>query len=60
MTSRVETFHELFELILYYYEYRDRPVEDGFDFFGEVKKCCHKLDLDYDELVQKFELKQIF
>ncbi|MEQ6390638.1 hypothetical protein RZN22_15175 [Bacillaceae bacterium S4-13-58] len=60
MTNRVDTFHELFELILYFYEYRDRPVEDGYDFFGEVKKCCEKLDLDFNEVVEKFELKQPF
>lgn len=53
---KIEAFTKLHELILFYSEYRDRPVEKDFDFFAEVKACCEVLDLDYGELKKEFQL----
>ena len=53
---RVEAFSKLHSLIVFYSEYRDRPVEEGFDFFQEVKNCCEILDLDYEDLKNEFQL----
>jgi hypothetical protein len=54
--GRVKDFSELFELLNYYFERRDQPVREGFDFFAEVELLCNKLDLDYEEFKKEFLL----
>ena len=56
--ERVKAFAELYHLITYYYEYRDMPVKEDFDFFAEVKKNCDLLDLDFDAFVKEFKLNK--
>ncbi|MGM8366233.1 hypothetical protein ACLIBG_12255 [Virgibacillus sp. W0181] len=57
--ERVKAFAELYELLTFYYENRDQPVERGFDFFGEVETLCQKLDLDFEELKKEFNLTNL-
>lgn len=52
--EKVKAFKELHDLLLFYAENRDQPVEQGFDFFKEVKDLCDKLDLDYETFKQEF------
>lgn len=56
--EKVKIFSELYELINYYYEYRDQPVDQHFNYFNKVEKCCHLLDLDYKEFLKEFKLKE--
>ncbi|MFB4167366.1 hypothetical protein [Virgibacillus sp. JSM 102003] len=53
---KVEAFSELHNLLIYYSEYRDQPVEEGFDFFKEVKTYCEILEIDFEEFKKEFEL----
>lgn len=50
---------ELFDLINMYYEERDLPTEDN-DYFTKLEHYCKVLDLDFNEVKQKFELNNIF
>jgi hypothetical protein len=54
--EKVKVFSELYELVNYYYENRDRPVDQNFNFFGKVEKCCGELDLDVNEFKKEFKL----
>lgn len=54
--EKLKAFTKLHGLILFYSEYRDRPVEKDYDFFGEVKNCCEILDLDYEAIKKEFQL----
>ncbi|WP_158591827.1 hypothetical protein [Oceanobacillus halophilus] len=56
--EKVKVFAELYELINYYYEYRDQPVKGDFDFFAELEKRCADLDLDYETVVKEFKFKK--
>ncbi|WP_283152605.1 MULTISPECIES: hypothetical protein [Bacillales] len=58
--TKVEDFKELFDLIIYYSENRDRPVDKGFNFFEHVEFHCNNLGLDYEEFKKTFDLKQLF
>ncbi|MGP4105970.1 hypothetical protein [Virgibacillus sp. L01] len=53
---KVEAFSELHSLLIYYSEYRDQPVEEGFDFFKEVEVYCKVLEIDFEEFKEEFEL----
>ncbi|WP_174727374.1 hypothetical protein [Mesobacillus harenae] len=55
-SSKVKAVSELFELVLYYYDNRDQPVNENFDFFTKVENCCIKLDLDFEEFKKEFNL----
>ncbi|WP_077623329.1 hypothetical protein [Sediminibacillus massiliensis] len=57
--TRVQAFQELFNLVVYYSENRDQPVDPDFDFFENVKYYCEQLDLDYEEFKSTFELEQL-
>lgn len=54
--DKVQAFSELYSLLIFYSENRDQPVEDGFDFFKEVKTLCEKLEMDYEEFKKEFSL----
>lgn len=54
--ERVKSFAKLYGLLSFYYENRDQPVEENFDFFKEVEVLCEKLDLDFEEFKQEFNL----
>ncbi|MGY4688584.1 hypothetical protein [Salibacterium sp. K-3] len=56
--TKAQAFKELYELLLYYSENRDKPVDGDFDFFGNVKRYCGIIGIDYDEFVEEFDLKQ--
>jgi len=56
--EKVKIFAELYELITYYYEFRDQPVDKNFNYFEKVEKCCTLLDLDFNELKKEFKLKE--
>lgn len=56
--TKVQAFEELFQLIIFYSEHRDLPVDEDFDFFEEVKKYCKILDLDYKAFKDTFHLKE--
>jgi hypothetical protein len=55
--ERVKRISELFELVQYYYEYRDQPMAESFNFEAKVQTCCHALDLDFTEFVKEFKLQ---
>lgn len=50
---------ELYELIDFYYENRDLPVEPGFNFFEQVEEKCNALDVDYETVIKEFHLKPL-
>ena len=54
--ENVKAFSELYGLITFYYENRDQPVEEGFDFFAEVERLCSKLNMDFEEFKKEFKL----
>lgn len=56
-SEKVKTIAKLYELVNYYYEYRDQPVKEDFNFFTEVEKCCRTLDIDFVEFNKEFKLK---
>lgn len=55
--EKVKAFKELHGLLLYYAEYRDQPVEQGFNFLKEVETLCEKLDLDYETFKDEFNFQ---
>lgn len=57
--TKVEVFQELYQLIDYYSEHRDHPADPDFDFFKNVKYYCDQLDLNYQEFIRTFGLKQL-
>lgn len=54
--DKVKKVAELFELVQYYYEYRDQPVNENMNFFAEVEDCCQVLGLDFEEFKREFKL----
>jgi len=50
---------ELYDLLDFFYENRDLPVNADFDFYKQVKKKCEILDVDYDTVIKEFKLKSI-
>ncbi|MDQ0412312.1 hypothetical protein [Mesobacillus stamsii] len=54
--DKVKKVAELFDLVQYYYEYRDQPMKENMNFFAEVEDCCRVLDLDFEELKREFKL----
>lgn len=54
--ERVTAFSELYDLLAFYYENRDQPVEGGFDFYKKIKILCIKLDLDFEFFKETFKL----
>lgn len=56
--EKVKRISELFELVQYYYEYRDQPTEESFNFAARVMDCCNALDLDYEEFTKEFKLQK--
>ncbi|WP_026699734.1 hypothetical protein [Salibacterium aidingense] len=58
--TKVQAFKELYELLLYYSENRDKPVSEDFDFFGNVQKYCNIIGIDYEEFLEEFHLKNEF
>lgn len=58
-TEKVKAFAELYGLINYYYENRDLPVDQNFDFYKEIEKLCEALDLDYNAFIQEFRLSTL-
>jgi len=54
--EKVEAFKKVHVLLICYSENRDQPVEEGFDFLGEVQDLCHKLSLDYESFKKEFNL----
>ena len=54
--DKVKVFSELYELVNYFYEYRDQPVKEDFNFFEKAEKCCELLDLDFNEFKKEFKI----
>ncbi|MEY8560793.1 hypothetical protein AALF85_08815 [Jeotgalicoccus halotolerans] len=50
---------ELYGLIDFYYENRDMPVPDDFDFFDKIKECCEVLEVNNEEIIKEFKLQKI-
>ena len=55
--EKVKVFAKLYELVNFYYENRDQPVDNDFNFFEKVKIYCDKLDLDIEEFKNEFKIK---
>ena len=55
--NKEEALVELYNLIDFYYENTDLPVEKDFDFFGEIKECCEILEVDSATVINKFKLQ---
>ncbi|MCM3439836.1 hypothetical protein AB3Z07_22600 [Metabacillus halosaccharovorans] len=56
--KNLEAFIHLYELIIYYSENRDMPVNQDFDFFSEIEKYCKVLNINHKELEKEFGLKK--
>lgn len=56
--EKVKVFAKLYGLLSFYYENRDQPVEQDFDFFKEVEGLCNKLELDFETFKQEFNLSK--
>lgn len=54
--EKVKQLAELFDLVQYYYEYRDQPLEESGDFQMKLKNCCTALQIDLDEFKKEFKL----
>lgn len=50
---------ELYDLLDFFYENRDLPVDSDFDFYTQVKEKCDVLEVDYDTVVKEFNLKSL-
>jgi len=56
--EKVKCLGELFELIQYYYEYRDQPVKGpAEDFASRVEACCNALEIDLEEFKKEFRVE---
>jgi hypothetical protein len=56
MNEKMKAFVELYILINFYYENRDRPINDDFEFYKELEKYCTILELDSIEFIKEFKL----
>jgi hypothetical protein len=54
--EKVKKISELFDLVQYYYEYRDLPSKGNEDFFSKVQDCCQALEIDFTEFKSEFKL----
>jgi len=56
--EKVKKLAELFDLVQFYYEYRDQPqpVNGDGDFFFKVENCCAALEIDFEEFKKEFKL----
>ncbi|MBN2982511.1 MULTISPECIES: hypothetical protein [Cohnella] len=50
--EKVKVLFNLFELVNFYYESRDKP--SGVNFFEELDQYCKLLDIDFDEFKKQF------
>ncbi|QJX64113.1 hypothetical protein HLK66_22365 [Niallia circulans] len=57
--EKLDSFIKLYDLINFYYENRDRPVDREFDFFEEVKVNCETLEIDYDSFIKELQLQRL-
>lgn len=56
--QNVHYFKDLYKLLIFYYENREQPVQEGFDFFAEVKLLCNHLNLDYQTFIEEMQLNK--
>jgi hypothetical protein len=56
MNEKMKAFVELYKLINFYYENRDRPINDDFEFYKELEKYCTILGFDSIEFIKEFKL----
>lgn len=54
--EKVKKLGELFELVQFYYEHRDRPLEGNEDFHAKLEQCCQELEIDLQEFRKEFKL----
>lgn len=54
--NKVKKLAEFFELVQYYYEYRDQPIENSENFFSKIEECCNALEVDLEEVKKEFKL----
>ncbi|MGN7397365.1 hypothetical protein [Peribacillus frigoritolerans] len=54
--EKVKIIAELFELVQYYYEYRDQPMKEGGNFLSKVEDCCNALEIDFTEFNREFKI----
>lgn len=57
--TKEEALFELYGLIDFYYENRDLPVPDNFNFFEKVAQCCQVLSVDSKIVIQEFKLESM-
>ncbi|MBM4763189.1 hypothetical protein [Bacillus sp. B15-48] len=55
--EKVKAFAQLYELVNYYYENRDRPVNEDFNFFEKIETYCNILELDIEEFKKEFKIE---
>lgn len=54
--DKTQAFIKLYQLLDFYFENRDRPVTEGFNFSNELQKYCDVLEIDRKELEKNFKL----
>lgn len=55
--TKEEALVELYGLIDFYYENRDLPVPDNFNFFEKLNQCCEVLNVDSKTIIKEFKLE---
>ncbi len=54
--EKTKAFSKLYDLLIYYSENRDQPIDNNFNFMEEVEKLCDILDLDVEMIKEEFKL----
>lgn len=55
--EKVKVLYDLFELVNFYYEERDKPSE--LNIFAELEKYCDILEIDFQEFKKQFGMSKV-
>lgn len=55
-SKNLKAFAEIYSLLNYYYEHRDHPAPEGFNFSKELEYYCNQLNIDLVEFKKEFDI----
>lgn len=55
-TAKAKVLFDLFELVNFYYEERDKP--SNINLFESLENCCNLLEVDFIEFRKQFGIKK--
>jgi hypothetical protein len=55
-TTKAKVLFDLFELVNFYYEERDKP--SNINLFESLENCCNLLEVDFIEFRKQFGIKK--